>query len=78
MRPSDNYIEPRVQHALGDTFAFVPSAFSAPPKTGGSARKSIETAYSLRGVVVYVNTAHRYYTVEAPCWGYVIRECFKY
>lgn len=70
-----NAHDPRV----GDQVTFVPSAFMTPDKgVDECIRRRIRMAYSLSGVVIYVNAAHRYYTVAAPCWGYRLTESFKF
>ena len=69
-----NAQDPRV----GDRLSFVPSAFSSLPGTDYDICRRVNAAYTLSGVVIYVNAAHRYYTVEAPCFGYVLRESFKF
>lgn len=57
-----------VRRTIGDAVVFTPTAFIH--------FERIEAPTRLSGRVVYVNAAHRYYTVEAPCNGYVIRESF--
>lgn len=70
-----NAHDPRV----GDQLTFIPSAFLTPDKgTAEVFRERKRMAYSLDGVVIYVNAAHRYYTVAAPCWGYRLTESFKF
>lgn len=64
---------------IGDAVSFLPSAFTGETKyLSPESMERMRMAYTLRGVVSYVNAAHRYYTVEAPCWGCVIRESFKF
>lgn len=53
---------------VGDAVSFIPAAFIR--------YHDAETALRLNGRVVYVNEAHRFYTVEAACNGYKIRESF--
>ena len=64
---------------VGDRITFVPTAFIelAPAMLARSA-SGIPEAYRLAGTVVYVNAAHRYYTVEARCFAGTVRESFKY
>lgn len=54
--------------AVGDAVSFIPAAFIN--------FENATVALRLNGRVVYVNNAHRYYTVEAPCNGHRIRESF--
>lgn len=56
---------------IGDPMQFRPSAFAA--YEGNTARRNM-----LNGRVVYINETHRYYTAEAVCNGYVIRESWKF
>lgn len=70
MNWADPYGPRNARHKAGDKVAFRPRAFSAFEAEG--------TPVVLHGVVIYVNEAHRYYTAEAPCWGYTIRESFKF
>ena len=62
------------QAVIGETVRFRPTVFMRPSEQGQT--PGIE--YELTGRVTYVNAAHRYFAVEAPCHGYTIRECFKF
>ena len=58
---------------LGEKVTWSPSCFV----------RSQESCYLLvdqvvHGSVIYVNDAHRYYTVEGSCNGHTIRESFKF
>ena len=58
---------------VGDRITFSPVCFT----------RSVDCCYmpinlNLQGTVIYVNAAHRYYTVEGDCNGYKIRESYKY
>lgn len=65
------FYRPRdARHRVGDRIAFKPFAFVT--------MEHEEVPIVLSGTVIYVNEAHRYYTAEAPCNGYVIREAFKF
>jgi len=60
-------------HKVGDKVTFSPVCFT----------RSVDCCYmpinlNLQGTVIYVNAAHRYYTVEGECNGYKIRESYKY
>lgn len=55
---------------IGDKVTFAPSTFTQ--------FERISAPVSLHGRICYINEAHRYYTVEAECNGYMIRESFKY
>lgn len=55
---------------VGDTLRFAPSAFADYDDRG--------IPYELDGTVVYVNEEHRYYTVEAKCHRWTLKESFKY
>ena len=64
---------------VGDRISFVPTAFAELPATTTRRNAAgIQEAYTLAGTVIYINAAHRYYTVEAPCFGWSLRESFKY
>lgn len=64
---------------IGDRISFVPTAFiDLAPATLARSASGIPQAYRLAGTVIYVNAAHRYYTVEAPCFAGTVRESFKY
>lgn len=58
---------------LGETVTFEPEAF-----TDERYNSDPHTAHKLTGCVVYINEARRYYTVEAQCYGYTLRESFKF
>lgn len=65
--------------SVGDAVAFVPSAFTDfAPTTAREVLAKLEAAYTLNGRVIYVNAPHRFYRVEADCFGYAIRESFKF
>ena len=55
---------------VGDSFPFKPTAFTehSPPSLNDK----------LNGKIVYVNYAHRYYTAEAECNGWKVRESWKF
>jgi len=54
---------------LGNPYSWKPSAFGEP---------SLETIpKTVRGVIVYINQEHHYFTAEASVFGYAIRESFK-
>ena len=55
---------------VGDAVTFFPSCFTETADEQYGAR--------LRGKIIYVNEAHRYYTAEALCWGRTIRESFNF
>lgn len=54
---------------IGDTFLAKPEAF---------VRDSIYGPTELRFRVMYVNREHLYFTAEAECNGYIIRESWKF
>lgn len=58
-------------YSVGDTVVFMPSAFIDTEKDFGYVK-------TLRGCVIHVNAGHRYYTVEAECYGNRLRESFKF
>ena len=58
---------------IGERVSFIPSCFV---RAQESCYLQVETV--LHGQVIYVNADHRYYTVEAPCFGYKVRESFKF
>lgn len=59
---------------IGDTYSWTPTAFE-----GASGIMSITTkTMTVHGRIVYINEAHRYFTVEANCNGYAVRESFKF
>lgn len=55
---------------IGQKISFFPSCWSKVDFPSA--------AKALRGRVCYINRAHRYFTLEAECHGYVIRECFHF
>lgn len=59
---------------IGDTYSWVPTAFEG---INGIARESAKIS-TVHGRVVYINEAHRYFTVEAACNRYKLRESFKF
>ena len=65
--------EPPVR--VGDSYDWIPSAFLTLIQSGIRPKACMR---ALRGRVVYVNRAHRYYTVAADCNGYTLRESFKF
>lgn len=68
MNISDSCRGRESRRAVGDTVSFIPTAFINFRDAG--------SVLMLHGRVIYVNEAHRYFTVEAPCYGYKIRESF--
>lgn len=68
MNIANPYRGREARKAVGDVVSFIPAAFVN--------YLDAETALRLSGRVIYVNEAHRYFTVEAPCHGYKIRESF--
>lgn len=68
MNQYETYRGRDAQRAVGEAVVWILSAFIH--------FERIPAPLRLSGRVVYVNAAHRYYTVEAPCNGYVIRESF--
>lgn len=58
---------------IGDTYTWTPGAFE-----GASGICSFEKLARVSGRVVYINKAHRYFTVEAEAHGYKLRESFKF
>lgn len=59
---------------IGDTYTWTPTAFE-----GASGIMSVTTkTMTVHGRIVYINEAHRYYTAEAECNGYKLRESFKF
>lgn len=54
---------------LGDKVSFFPTAF---------VHMEASVPQMLRGRVIYVNEAHRFYVVEAECNGHNIRESFLF
>jgi len=55
---------------VGDPVTWVPSAF---------VKFADQSAmWAIKGQVIYVNEAHRYYTVEGDCNGVAMRESFKF
>ncbi len=58
---------------IGDTYTWTPRAFE-----GASGICSFEKLARVSGRVVYINEAHRYFTVEAEAHGYKLRESFKF
>lgn len=68
MNFSDPYRARDARKEVGDAVSFIPAAFIR--------YRDAETALRLSGRVVYINAAHRFYTVEADCNGYKIRESF--
>lgn len=59
---------------MGESVAWMPSAFADVVRNGFATN----AARVLHGHVIYINTAHRYYTAEAECNGYRLRESFKF
>lgn len=59
---------PRVE--IGEPVSWVPSCFTLGEFAGAVKR--------LNGRVTYVNAEHRWYLAEAECFGYTIREGFKF
>lgn len=59
---------------IGDTYTWAPAAFEG---LTGIERENGKVR-SVSGRIVYINEAHRYYTAEAECNGYKLRESFKY
>ena len=57
---------------LGEPVTFSPATFTQ------FERETLRDATQLTGRGCYINEDHRYYTVEAPCNGYMIRESFKF
>ena len=55
---------------IGQPVRWVPSSFYREQFGGVPLR--------LSGKIVYINRKHRFYTVEALCNGYLIRESFKF
>lgn len=72
------YENPPAPVKLGDRVTFKPSAFFTPEDVPAGAMDKRRMAVRLTGRVIHVNAEHRHYTVEADCYGYPIRECFKY
>lgn len=76
MRGKANYFEDfpgaydRAPYSIGQAIAWKPAAFVD--------LFSTPELVNVSGTVVYVNEAHRYYTAEAPWYGYAIRESFKF
>ena len=70
MNFNDPYCGRDARKAVGDAVAFIPAPFVH--------YEHNEAPVSLSGRVIYVNDAHRHYTVEAPCNGYKIRESFMF
>lgn len=64
--------------SLGDRISFVPHAFTEFKIDASGRLFNCEYAYTLAGTVIYINVPHRYYTLEAPCFGVPIRESFKF
>lgn len=65
------YLEPlEPPHRVGDPVAWTPKVFFDGYFPGAMKM--------LRGVVIYVNAAHRYYVAEADCNGTPLREAFKF
>ena len=58
---------------IGDPYTWTPSAFE-----GASGICNIKRLARVSGRVVYINEAHRYFTVEAEVHGYKLRESFKF
>ena len=54
---------------IGDTFPAKPEAFARDTNYGPT---------ELRFRVIYVNREHLYFTAEAECNGYIIRESWKF
>ncbi len=44
----------------------------------GEDSRSIRKKRPVRGKIIYINEAHRYYLAEAIVFGYALRECFKF
>lgn len=61
---------------IGDVLVFRPSAFFTEAER--YRLRDVRIPQTLRGTVIYVNEPHRFYTVEAECNGYIIRESFKF
>lgn len=61
--------------SVGDTITFVPYAFD---RNARMIPRGAVAPYTLRGVVIAVNAAHRHYTVEGLCNGYIIRESYRF
>lgn len=59
---------------IGDTYTWASAAFEG---LTGIERESGKVR-SVSGRIVYINEAHRYYTAEAACNGYTLRESFKF
>lgn len=58
---------------IEDTYTWTPRAFE-----GASGICSFEKLARVSGRVVYINEAHRYFTVEAEAHGFKLRESFKF
>lgn len=59
---------------IGDAYSWIPAAFEG--ASGITGLKTMKT--TVHGRVVYINETHRYFTVEAACNGYKLRESFKF
>lgn len=59
---------------IGEPFSWKPAAFQ-----GSNGIMSVATKETTaHGRVVYINEAHRYFTVEAEAHGFKLRESFKF
>ena len=60
---------------VGDPYSWAPSAFT---EHSNCVAALLGASVMLRGRVIQVNEAHRWFRVEAVCPGGVIRETFKF
>lgn len=63
---------------VGDRVTFKPSAFFTPEDVPAGAMGERRMAVRLTGRVIHVSHEHRHYTVEGDCYGYPLRETFKF
>lgn len=64
---------------VGDTINFVPTAYSSGVSNGTDAANERISQCTVKGTVIEVNWAHRWYRVAwKPQYSCVQHECFKF
>ncbi len=57
---------------VGDEITFVPVSWV----TGSMSELTLR--YKVKGKVIYINNAHRFYVAEGEVYGHLIREAYKF
>ena len=60
---------------IGETYSWQPTAFM---ENGWRDGNKTHKKDAVHGRIVYINTAHRYFTAETVVNGYRLRESFKF